>query len=253
MGMLEQVGVHPWPAILGGVAVVLNALILLRRPRGSRAWLLPGIAGFACAAVAAGVFWSSWITIEGFRAMTQAGAGGQGSVAALLAEARSAFFAGPVAAVLVIATGLFLARGRDGAGAVDAASGSSMASQLGALLVLSALMASLMAALSVYDFMFAASLLHQVFAGQAQPGMAAEAIAGHLVRLEVLSGIGLVASAALAILPARLTEVDWPPRSLVLWGRGLLMVLLVLAVTGAVALSRQHDRFVAAARTGQLD
>jgi hypothetical protein len=253
MGMLEQVGFHPWPAILGGVAVVLNALLLMRRPRGSRAWLLPGIAGFACAAVAAGVFWSAWITIEGFRAMALTGSGGQGSVAALLAEARSAFFAGPVAAALVIANGLLLAGGRDGAGAVDASSGSSMASQMSAFLVLSALMAALVAALSTYDIVFAASLLQQVFAGQAQPGPAAETIAGHLVRLQILSGLGFAASAVLAILPAGLRAVDWPPRSLVLWGRALLIVLLILAVTGAVALVRQHDRFAAAAMTGQLE
>jgi hypothetical protein len=253
MGMLEQIGFHPWPAILGGIAVVLNALLLMRHPRGRRAWLLPGTAGFACAAVAAGVLWSAWTTIEGFRAMALTGSGGQGSVAALLAEARSAFFAGPVAAALVIATGLLLAGGKDDAGAVDASSGSSMASQMRALLLLSALMAALVAALSVYDIVFAASLLQQVLGGQAPPGTAAETIVGHLVRLQVLSGVGLLASALLAILPARLAATDWPPRSLVLWGRALLITLLILAVTGAVALSRQHDRFVAAAMTGQLE
>jgi hypothetical protein len=252
MGMLEQIGFHPWPAILGGIAGLLNLFLLITRPRGGRVWLLPAIASFSCTAVAAGVLGSAWTTIEGLRAMALTGSGGQGSLAAVLAEARSTFVAGPAAAALVTATGLLLARSEEDTGAMEGASGSSLASQLRAFLALSALMAALVAGLSVYDLWFTGSLPQRVLGSDAKPGVAADLIASHLVRLSILSGLGLAASAILTILSSRLATVDWPPRSLVRWGRALLLVFLILAVAGAAVARRQQARFMEAAMTGQL-
>lgn len=254
MGLLQQVFFHPWPAILGGLAIVLTVILLVRRQRAERLWFLPGVAGLALACVATGVFWSARTTIQGFQAMALTGSAGEGSFAALLAEARSTFFAGPVAAALITATGLLLARHGEDVGSGEGASGSSMASQFKALLGLAALMTVLVVGLAIYDMRFAASLPQQVFGLDGGLDGGAGVIASHLARLTVLAVLGIAGSVAVVALSTGLSSIGvWPHRSLVQWGRALVLLLLLLSVTGVAVTMRQQARFMEGAITGQLD
>lgn len=108
--VLAQLKLHPWTAILAGLAFVAS-LLFFGRKREERSLLVPGIAGLACLAVAIGLVSSARNTLEFFHAMALTGSGGEGTLAAGLAETRGAFLLGLVPAVLTLTVGLLTHRG----------------------------------------------------------------------------------------------------------------------------------------------
>jgi len=251
---LDQLRLHPWTAILAGLAFLAGLVLLLRSSEGRSKPLSPVI-GLALFAVSVGLASSIQGVVDTFHASALLGSAGQGAVAAGLAETRGAFLLGLLPAVLILAAGLLLGRSGSfspvsGPGEGQAESGPRFSSPV--ILMSTALASIAVTTLGLYDLWFVSSLPGRIAHPTGTVAETSQSLATHINRLRFLSLWAVIASVSLFILPRFFSGSRHPSPRQTVWGRALLAILLVLSLIGGVMAWRQFAGFEEAAMTGKL-
>ena len=249
--ILEQFTLHPWTAILAGSAFLLY---LAAAGRGEAAWarVIPGGIGLALLALSIGIAVSVRVVIGAFHAIALTGSGGEGSVAAGLSESLGVLLPGLISATLTLAVALLFSRRARISHPGAAAPGRDNGSMRQAVLISAILLSILVVALGLYDLWFVAAIPGWIRSTTGNAQDVSQAIGGHISRLAVLSTAAVAGSAVLSVLAHFFSGTRAPSSRQALWGRTLLILLLVLCLVGAVVAWRQSADFHEAAMIGKF-
>jgi hypothetical protein len=247
---LQQVTLHPWVAVLAGLAFLFYLAVAGRR---GAAWarVVPGGLALALLALSTGIAASVRGVVGTFHAIALTGSGGEGSVAAGLGESVGVLLLGLISAILTLAAALFFSR-RTRISPGEAEPGRDTGFMRQAVLISATLLSLLVAALSLYILWFIAAIPGWIrnTAGNAQS--VSEAIGDHISSLSFLGIAAVAGSAALSALAHFFSGTRAPSSRQALLGRTLVILLLVVCLVGAVVAWLQFANFQQAAMTGRF-
>ena len=155
--VLDQLTLHPWPAILAGLAFLFYLAVA---GRGGAVWgrVVPEGIALALVALAIGAAASVQIVIDTFHAMALMGSAGEGAAAAGLSESVGALLFGLIFALLTLAAALFFSRRFPAHPPGEAKPRGDAGAMRQAILVSATLLSIVLVALSLYDLWFVTSI-----------------------------------------------------------------------------------------------
>lgn len=249
--ILEQLTLHPWVAVLAGLAFLLY-LVFNGRRSAARARVVPGGIGLALVALAVGIVASVQIVVDTFHALALVGSAGEGSVAAGLGESMGALLFGLIFAILTLVAALIFSRRVPAGPPGEAETGSDTRSMRRAVLISATLLSIVLVALGLYDLWFVAAIPGWVRGTTGNVQSVSQMIANHINRLVFLALAAAAGSVALSGLAHFFSGGRTPSPRQTLWGRTLLILLLVFCLAETVMAWRQLASFHEAALIGRF-